>query len=59
MFFRGGGLAYTCWRRTSRIVDAKGDRELEPAGTACAELAVSANAHGFGERLYYTVDDTT
>ena len=32
VFFNGGGIAYTCWKQ-SRIVDAKGDRELEPAGT--------------------------
>ena len=57
-FFHGGGIAYTCWRQ-SHIVDVKGDRVLEPDGTRVSELAVSRNAHGFGEHLYYTVDDTT
>ena len=37
VFFRGGGMAYTCWRQ-SRIVDGKGDRELEPAGTRVTQL---------------------
>jgi hypothetical protein len=58
VFFRNGGIAYTCWKQ-SRIVDGKGDRELEPTGTRVSQLAVSKNAHGFGERLYYTVDDAT
>ena len=40
-------------------MDAKGDRELEPAGSRVTQLAIAKNAHGFGERLYYTVDDTT
>ena len=57
-FFHGGGIAYTCWQQ-SRIVDGKGDRVLEPNGTRVSQLAVSSNAHGFGERLYYTVNDTT
>jgi hypothetical protein len=51
-------MAYTCWKQ-SRIADGKGDRELEPAGTNVTQLAVSSNAHGSGERLYYTVNDTT
>ena len=58
VFFHGGGIAYTCWKQ-SRIVDGKGDRVLEPNGTRVSQLAVSSNAHGFGERLYYTVNDTT
>ena len=58
VFFHGGGIAYTCWKQ-SRIVDGKGDRELEPTGTRVSQLAVSKNAHGFGERLYYSVDETT
>ena len=58
VFFHGGGIAYTCWQQ-SRIVDGKGDRVLEPNGTRVSQLAVSSNAHGFGERLYYTVNDTT
>ena len=57
-FFHGGGIAYTCWQQ-SRIVDGNGDRVLEPAGTRVTQLAVSKNAQSFGERLYYTVDDTT
>ena len=58
VFFHGGGIAYTSWQQ-SRIVDGKGDRQLEPTGTRVSQLAVSKNAHGFGERLYYTVNDTT
>jgi hypothetical protein len=58
VFFHGGGMAYTCWKQ-SRIADAKGDRELEPTGTQVTQLAVSRNSLGFGDRLYYTVDDTT
>lgn len=57
-FFYGGGIAYTCWQR-SHIVDAKGDRLLEPDGVRVTDLAVSRNHFGFGERLYYTVADTT
>ena len=36
-----------------------GDRVLEPAGTRVTQLAVSRNSFGFGDRLYYTVNDTT
>jgi hypothetical protein len=57
VFFRNGGIAYACGRL--RIVDSRGDRELEPAGTQVRHLAVSANTHGFGERLYWTVGDVT
>jgi hypothetical protein len=56
VFFRGGGLAYACGRL--RIADARGDRELEPAGTDVRHLAVAANTHGFGERLYWTAGTT-
>src|SRR4051794_30016398 len=58
VFFHGGGIAYTCWQQ-SRIVDAKGDRVLEPTGSRVTQLAVSRNSSFFGERLYYTVGDTT
>jgi hypothetical protein len=58
VFFRNGGIAYTCFKQ-ARIVDGKGDRALEPAGASVTQLAVSANAHNFSERLYYTVDETT
>jgi|GEM_PF-5380834 hypothetical protein len=57
VFFRGGGIAYTCWQR-ARIVDGKGDRALEPDGTTVTDLAVARNSHWFGPRLYYTVDGT-
>jgi hypothetical protein len=57
-FFEGGGIAYTCWQR-SHIVDGKGDRALEPDGTRVTGLAISHNRWGYGERLYYTVNDTT
>lgn len=58
VFFHGGGMAYTCWGHI-HLADARGDRELEPAGTRASHLGISRNAHGFSERLYYTVDDTT
>lgn len=58
VFFHNGGIAYTCFKQ-ARIVDGKGDRELEPAGTNVTQLAVSANSHNFTERLYYTVNETT
>ncbi len=57
VFFHGGGMAYTC-RGHIHLADARGDRELEPAGTRATHLGISRNAHGFGERLYYTVGDT-
>jgi hypothetical protein len=57
-FLKGGGIAYTCWQR-SHIIDGKGDRALEPDGTRVTGLAVSRNRWGYGERLYYTVGDTT
>ena len=43
----------------SRIVDAKGDRALEPDGTTVTNLAVASNSHWFGPALYYTVNETT
>ena len=55
VFFHGGGMAYTCWGHI-HLADGKGDRELEPAGTRADHLGISRNAHGFSERLYYTVD---
>jgi hypothetical protein len=54
-FFHGGGIAYSCGRL--RIADARGDRELEPAGTRVSHLAVAGNMHGFSERLYWTAND--
>ena len=53
VFFNGGGMAYTC-RGASHIVDAKGDRLLEPAGTEVTGLAVTPG----GDRLYYLAGDT-
>jgi hypothetical protein len=58
VFFRNGGIAYTCWQK-SRIVDGKGDRPLEADGTTVTDLAVASNSHWFGPRLYYTVNETT
>jgi hypothetical protein len=52
-FLPRGGLAYACGRL--HIADAKGDRELEPAGTDVRQLAVAANSHDFRPRLYWTV----
>jgi hypothetical protein len=57
VFFHGGGMAYTCWGHI-HLVDARGDRELEPAGTRATHLGISRNAHGLSERLYYTVGDS-
>jgi len=57
VFFRNGGIAYACLQQ-SRIVDGKGDRELEPNGTVVTSLAVSANSHNFTERLFYLANDT-
>lgn len=57
VFYRGGGLAYSC-NGNLRLSDHKGDRELEPQGAKVTQLAVSGNAHNFGERLYYTQDTT-
>jgi hypothetical protein len=54
VFFNGGGIAYTCAGGTiSHIVDAKGDRTLEPDGTQVAALAVTPS----GNRLYYFAGD--
>jgi hypothetical protein len=58
VFFHGGGMAYTCFKQ-SHIADAHGDRLLEPTGTSVTQLAVAHNSAGFGDRLYYTVDETT
>ena len=57
VFYRNGGLAYSC-NGSLRISDNKGDRELEPVGAKVTQLAVAANARGFGARLYYTADTT-
>jgi hypothetical protein len=57
LFFHGGGLAYACGRL--RIADARGDRELEPAGTDVRHLAVASHTRGFGERLYWTAGQTS
>jgi hypothetical protein len=46
------------WQQ-SRLADAHGDRVLEPTGTRVSSLAVSRNSQSFGDRLYWTVDDTT
>ena len=52
------GIAYTCWGQ-SRIADGKRRPRARADGAERHQLAVSRNAHGFGERLYYTVNDTT
>ena len=57
VFFRNDGLAYS-YNGSLRISDNKGDRELEPVGAKVSQLAVAANARGFGARLYYTADTT-
>lgn len=57
VFFKGGGLAYSC-NGGLRISDNKGDRELEPQGAKVMQLAVSGNNRGFGPRLYWTADAT-
>ena len=57
VFFRAGGLAYSC-NGSLRVSDNHGDRELEPVGAKVTQLAVSANARGFGARLYWTADTT-
>ena len=56
VFFGGGGMAYTCWGHV-HLADARGDRELEPAGTRVTQLGISRNGHGVASRLYYTVGD--
>lgn len=56
VFFRNGGIAYTCFKQ-SRIVDGKGDRELEANGVVVTSLAVSKNSHNFSERLFYLAND--
>jgi hypothetical protein len=57
VFFHGGGMAYTCWGHI-HLADARGDRELEPAGTRVTQLGISRNGHGAAERLYYLIDDS-
>jgi hypothetical protein len=57
VFFRGGGLAYSC-AGGLRISDGKGDRELEPSGAKVSRLAVGANNRNFGPRLYWAADTT-
>jgi hypothetical protein len=55
VFFRGGGIAYTCaGNMISRIADAKGERALEPNGTTVTSLAVTPT----GDRLFYMVGET-
>ncbi len=55
VFFRGGGIAYTCaGNMISHIADAKGDRLLEPNGTTVTSLAVTPS----GDRLYYMAGET-
>jgi hypothetical protein len=58
VFFKGGGLAYSC-AGGLRISDRRGDRELEPAGAKVGRLAVSAGNRDFGPRLYWTANATT
>jgi hypothetical protein len=57
VFFKGGGLAYSC-AGGLRISDNKGDRELEPAGADVSRLAVGANDRNFGPRLYWAAGAT-
>jgi hypothetical protein len=55
VFFRGGGVAYTCaGNMISHIADGKGDRELEPNGTTVTSLAVTPA----GDRLFYLAGET-
>ena len=55
VFFRGGGIAYTCaGNMISHIADGKGDRELEPNGTTVTSLAVTPA----GDRLFYMAGET-
>jgi hypothetical protein len=55
MFFRGGGIAYTCANNMiSHIADAKGERLLEPNGTVVTSFALTPS----GDRLYYMAGDT-
>jgi hypothetical protein len=56
VFFHAGGMAYACGGL--RIADAKGDRELEPAGAQVTQLAISRRHLGLGERLYWTAGTT-
>lgn len=57
VFFKGGGLAYSC-AGGLRISDNKGDRELEPAGADVSRLAVGADNRNFGPRLYWAAGAT-
>ncbi|WP_028065700.1 hypothetical protein [Solirubrobacter soli] len=57
VFYRGGGMAYSC-NGSLRLTDGKGDREVEPPGAKVAHLAVSANSHDFIPQLFYVADTT-
>src|SRR3954452_503935 len=57
VFYRNGGMAYSC-NGNLRLTDGEGDHELEPQDAKVSQLAVSANSHSFGERLYYLADTT-
>ncbi len=55
MFFRGGGIAYTCaGNMISYIVDSKGERSLEPNGTVVTSFALTPR----GDRLFYLAGET-
>ena len=55
MFFHGGGIAYTCVQNMiSYIVDAKGERNLEPNGTVVTSFALTPR----GDRLFYLAGET-
>lgn len=55
MFFRGGGIAYTCaGNMISYIADAEGQRLLEPNGTVVTSFALTPR----GDRLYYMAGET-
>ena len=57
VFFKGGGLAYSC-SGGLRVSDNTGDRELEPQGAKVGQLAVGASNRNFGPRLYWAADTT-
>lgn len=52
-FLPRGGMAYAC--QGLRIADARGDRELEPAGTDVRNVVVSIPSRGVAPRLYWVV----
>ena len=55
MFFNRGGIAYTCaGNMISYIVDAKGERNLEPNGTVVTSFALTPR----GDRLFYLAGET-